>query len=88
MSVALTDLQLQEVANAAADTCEAPLVDAELLFGAGRYARAHALATLAFEEFGKHVLSRSGNVAVDAAAGMLLVDSQRDRVGSAVASAT
>jgi AbiV family abortive infection protein len=57
MNGAMTDLQLQEVANAAADNCETLLVDAELLFRAGRHARAHALAALAFEEFGKHVIS-------------------------------
>lgn len=56
---ALTNEQLADIANAASANCRAILADAELLFEAGRYPRAHALAILALEEFGKHVFTVS-----------------------------
>jgi len=52
----LTDRQLATAAHAALDNCEALLEDAQLLLAADRPARAHALAALAVEEFGKHLM--------------------------------
>jgi AbiV family abortive infection protein len=52
----LTLRQLATAAHAALDNCEDLLADARLLFDAGRYPRAHALAVLAVEEFGKSLM--------------------------------
>ena len=52
----LTLRRLATAADAALDNCESLLTDARLLREAGRYPRAHALAVLAAEEFGKSLM--------------------------------
>ena len=56
----LTREQIMAVADAAASNASDLLAEARLLLDAGRHARAHALAVLALEEFGKHGLSVVG----------------------------
>lgn len=51
--------QLVAVQRAAAANAETLLLEAKLLLDIGRHARAHALAILAFEELGKHVMTVS-----------------------------
>lgn len=52
------DRQLRQLAHAARDNAAGLVADARLLLDAGRYPRAYALATLAFEELGKMLLCR------------------------------
>lgn len=52
----LTRTQLAEIARAALDNSASLLDDARVLLDAGRWPRAHALAVLAAEEFGKFFL--------------------------------
>jgi AbiV family abortive infection protein len=65
--------QLRQLAHAARSNAVDLAGDARLLLDAGRYGRAHALATLAFEELGKMLLCR------DALAGV--VDEKAFRSG-------
>jgi AbiV family abortive infection protein len=53
----LSPQKLSQLSIAALHNCQDLLSTAKMLLGTDKFGRAHALATLAMEEFGKHVIA-------------------------------